>query len=312
MGRSKLSVLLVVLLFGSMVPFTADADTVIRSENVDLFPFGSFDDASEWTVWSNKAYSEDVAEYSTSMVADGRLSMTHDRPANYNEITAWATNSPTGDNLSIGQPDCFKPATSPVCDNDLDGDSDGGYSWSKGPVIELDGFVLDAGSGLEIVNVSLAVAFRVPDALQQDSIQFIVESNGTQSLVKTYAHTMGELNHMNYNTRVFSLDSIQSWTWDELSNLKIILDYVSVGEFDDSELQIDAAGLIVKHLQPWGTFELAKASHSVSFDDFPVIQTDLQAGQQSDLTLAPCGLQRDGPINGQWTTEPMQLPHGQD
>ena len=80
-----------------------------------------------------QAYSEDVAEYSTSMVADGRLSMTHDRPANYNEITAWATNSPTGDNLSIGQPDCFKPATSPVCDNDLDGDSDGGYSWSKDP-----------------------------------------------------------------------------------------------------------------------------------------------------------------------------------
>ena len=60
---------------------------------------------------------------------------------------------------------------------------------------------------------------------------------------------------MNYNTRIFSLDSIQSWSWNELSNLKIILDYVSVGEFDDSELQIDAAGLIVKHLQPWGTFE---------------------------------------------------------
>ena len=59
------------------------------------------------TVWSNKAYSEDVAEYSTSMVADGRLSMTHDRPANFNEITAWATYSPTGDNLSIGQPDCL-------------------------------------------------------------------------------------------------------------------------------------------------------------------------------------------------------------
>ena len=69
MGRSNLSVLLVILLFGSMVPFTADADTVIRSEDVDLFPLGSFDDASEWTVWSNKAYSEEVAEYSTSMIA---------------------------------------------------------------------------------------------------------------------------------------------------------------------------------------------------------------------------------------------------
>ena len=95
------------------------------------------------------------------MVADGRLSMTHDRPANFDEITAWATYSPTGDNLSIGQPDCFKPASNPVCDNDLDGDSDGGYSWTKGPVIELAGFDFSAGGGLDIVNVSLAVAFRV-------------------------------------------------------------------------------------------------------------------------------------------------------
>ncbi|GIS44714.1 MAG: hypothetical protein Ct9H90mP16_17840 [Candidatus Poseidoniales archaeon] len=96
---------------------------------------------------------------------------------------------------------------------------------------------------------------------------------------------------MNYNTRIFSLDSIQSWSWDELSNLKIILDYVSVGEFDDSELQIDAAGLIVKHLQPWGTFELAKASHSVAFDEFPVLSADIQSGSNSELTMAPCGLQ---------------------
>ena len=311
MGRRNIAILLVIFLFGSVVPFTASADTVIRSESVDLFPSGTFDDASEWTVSTNKAYSEDIAEYSTSMVADGRLSMTHDRPANFNEITAWATDSPTGDNLSIGQPDCFKPASNPVCDNDLDGDSDGGYSWTKGPVIELAGFDFTAGEGLDIVNVSMAVAFRVPDSLQQDSIQFIVESNGSQSLVKTYAHTMGEVNHMNYNTRIFSLDSIQSWSWDELSNLKIILDYVSVGEFDDSELQIDAAGLIVKHLQPWGTFELAKASHSVTFDEFPILSADIQAGSKSELTMAPCGLQNSGSTDGLWVTEPLQLPYDQ-
>ena len=69
-----------------------------------------------------------------------------------------------------------------------------------------------------------------------------------------------------------------------MSNLKIILDYVSVGEFDDSELQIDAAGLIVKHLQPWGTFEFAKASHSVAFDEFPVLSADIQSGSKSELT----------------------------
>ncbi len=312
MGRHSLAVLLVLLLVGAVVPYSASGDTVIRSETVDLFPSGTFDNASDWTVWSNKAYSDDAAEYSTSMVADGRLSMTHDRPSNFNEITAWASYSPTYDNLSIGQPDCFRPATDPVCDNDLDGDSDGGYSWTKGPVIELAGFDVTPGVGLQIVNVSMAVAFRVPDSLQQDSIQFIVESNGVQTLVKTYAHTMGELNHMNYNTRIFSLDSIQNWTWDDLTDLKIILDYVSVGEFDDSELQIDAAGLIVRHLQPWGTFELAKASHSITFDKFPILNADLEGGIQSDLTMAPCGLQNSGSNMGHWVTETLQRPHGQD
>ena len=311
MDTRSISVLLVLMLTFSVLPTTASGDTVIRSETVDLFPAGSFENASEWTAWSNKAYSTEPGEFTTSMIADDRLSMTHNRPANFNEISAWSTYSPTGDNLSIGQPDCFRPATDPVCDNDLDGDSDGGYSWTKGPVIELTGFDLSAGSDYEIANVSMAVAFRVPDSLQQDSIRFIIESNGTQSLIKTYAHTMGELNHMNYNTRVFSLDGVKSWTWDELSNLKIILDYVSVGEFDDSELQIDAAGLIVKHLQPWGSFELAKASHSMGFDDFPVLEVDLQGGQQNNLALAPCGLQSNGD-NGQWTTEPLQLPHGQE
>ena len=162
------------------------------------------------------------------MVSDGHLSFTHSRPVNHNEITAWALTSPSEDNLSIGYPDCFKPTSNPVCDNDSDGDSDGGYAWTKGPIIELSNFDITAGSPNLIVNVSLVVAFRIPDSLQQDSGQFVVESGGTQHLVKTYAHTMGEVYHMNYNAMVYSLDSIQSWTWAELSSLTIMLDYLSL------------------------------------------------------------------------------------
>ena len=172
---------MVVLLTFSLMTAPVSGDTVIRSETVDLLPAGTFDNASEWDLSTNKAYSSDSAEYSKSMVADGRLSFTHNRPANFNEISAWSSVSPTGDNLSIGNPDCFKPVSDPVCDNDLDGDSDGGFSWTKGPIIELSGFDLSAGSDYEISNVSLTVAFRVPDALQQDSVQFIVESGGTHT-----------------------------------------------------------------------------------------------------------------------------------
>ena len=311
MHTRSLSILLVLVLTFSSLPLTANGDTVIRSETVELLPAGTFDNASEWSLSTNKAYSDDAAEYSTSMVADGRLSFTHSRPVNHNEITAWALTSPSEDNLSIGYPDCFKPTSDPVCDNDLDGDSDGGYAWTKGPIIELSNFDITAGSPNPIVNVSLVVAFRIPDSLQQDSVQFIVESGGTQHLVKTYAHTMGEVNHMNYNAVVYSLDSIQSWTWAELSSLTIMLDYVSVGEFDDSELQVDAAGLIVKHMQPWGTFELAQASQSVTFDEFPIIPLDLTTGTQEDLVLSPCGLERSGTSPGMWTSTPLALPHNQ-
>ena len=312
MHTRSLSILLVFILTFSTLPLSVNGDTVIHSESVQLLPAGTFDNASEWSLSTNKAYSEDPADYSVSMVADGRLSFTHSRPVNHNEITAWAATSPSEDNLSIGYPDCFKPTSDPVCDNDYDGDSDGGYAWTKGPIIELSNFDVASGSPNIIVNVSLVVAFRIPDSLQQDSVQFIVESGGTQHLVKTYAHTMGEVNHMNYNAMVYSLDSLQSWTWAELSSLTIMLDYVSVGEFDDSELQIDAAGLIVKHMQTWGTFELAQASHAVSFDEFPVVNIDLTTGTQEGLTLTPCGLENSGLSAGTWVSAPLTIPFNQE
>ncbi len=100
-SRSPSVLLVLVLAFSSLSP-TVTADTVIRSESVELLPAGTFDNASEWALSTNKAYSEDSAEYSFAMVADGQLSFTHDRPENYNEITAWASYFPTEPNLSIG------------------------------------------------------------------------------------------------------------------------------------------------------------------------------------------------------------------
>ena len=101
MHSRSLSVLLVLVLTLSTLPLTTQADTVIRSETVELLPAGTFDDASQWSLSTNKDYTDDPAEYSVSMVADVSLSFTHSRPVNDNEITAWSSTSPTGDNLSI-------------------------------------------------------------------------------------------------------------------------------------------------------------------------------------------------------------------
>ena len=308
--RSRgLALWLVTSLLLSAMP--VQADTVIRADPVDLLPAGDFENASAWSLSTNKAYVTDVADHTTAMITDGHLSFTHERPRNTAEFTAWAFDSPTGDELATGEPDCFRPATDPVCDNDLDGDSDGGYAWTKGPVIDLEGYDLSSGAAYPLLNVSLVVAFRIPDPLQQDTVRITVQSEGTTHLVKTYAHTPSGVNHMQNNAKHYPLDGFQPWTWYDLANLTVTLDYVSVGEFDDSELQVDAVGLWVRHLQPWGTFEMAKATHSVHFDELPVMGLDLAGGQHTDVALGSCGLERTAPT-ASWITDPIARPHDQD
>ena len=167
--------------------YVVSADTVIRADDIELLPAGDFSDPQEWTLSTNKAYSEDVAEYTVAMIADDRISFTHPRSDNHDDFISWADFSPTGDNLSLGAPDCPTPGTIPVCDANGDGVSDGGYSWSKGPTIETQSFDLTEGGTNAIVNVSLVVSFRIPETLQTDSVDIVVQSNGQSHLIKTYA-----------------------------------------------------------------------------------------------------------------------------
>ena len=301
--------LLTFILIFSCIPLSISADTVIRSDPVEILPAGSFQSDDDWIFSSQKAYSSETADFSSSYIDEGDLILQHQRLENHQELIAWSQFSPSEHNLSIGEPDCFKPSSNPVCDNDLDGDSDGGYSWSKGPLISLNGFDFSEGLGNQIVNVSLVVAFRVPDPLQQDSITFSIQSGTNTSMVKTYAHSMSEINYMNHNEKSYSLDGLGPWTWEELSSLQINLDYVSVGQFDDSELQVDAAGIKVKFLKPWGTFELAEASHSSNVDAYPVLAFDLTKGSGT-LAISNCGLEHFGGV-GEWTFEDMKLPFSQ-
>ena len=53
----------------------ATADTVIESNKIELIEAGSFDDPSSWAISTKSAFSEEPAEYSVGMVADGELSL---------------------------------------------------------------------------------------------------------------------------------------------------------------------------------------------------------------------------------------------
>ena len=57
MHTRSLTILLVLLLTISTLPISANGDTVIRSEDVELLPEGTFDNASEWSLSTNKALS---------------------------------------------------------------------------------------------------------------------------------------------------------------------------------------------------------------------------------------------------------------
>ena len=143
---------LLVLLMLVSIPIPVAGDVVIRSEVVDLFPSGTFDNSSEWALTTQYGFTPGVqAQWTESMITDSHLSFTHQRPQNVAEDISWALYSPTSSNLSLGVPD-------------------GGYSWSKGPEIELTNFDMTGLSNDPLLNATLMVAFAIPDTLQDDQV----------------------------------------------------------------------------------------------------------------------------------------------
>ncbi len=295
--RSRPSLTVLALLLSVMLMPLApavNADTVIRAESVDLFPEGSFDDATDWTLSSQAGYETRPADYTTTMVADGVLSFTHTRPELRDSTTAWATEtSLTNSNNTLGFPD-------------------GAYWFSSGQEITLSGYNFSAVSNRELTNVTLLVSFAVPELLQQDDVRFIVSWPGSTELVRTYAHTQSAIDHMSGNPAAISLDSIESWTWSVLANVSVTIDYHSEGTNDDSRVEVDAVGLSATYFQSWYSFETAKAEASVLLSTSPVIDLDLTLGQTTNLAQSPCGLELiDLTTGGIWISTVHERPYGQ-
>ena len=150
----------------------------------------------------------------------------------------------------------------------------------------------------------------VPAALTSDEIRITIEANGPERLVKTIARTFGPLNRMT-TPLVVNIDNLQTWTWSDLADSSVTVDYVSDGAPDDSEVRVDAVGIRVKYHQPWYSFETVKAIHEIASQNMPVLDFGPYDGQVSGLVAESCGLTPEEGTQGLWTFD-VEVPYDQE
>ena len=271
----------------------AEARSVHSTSTDEMFPQGNMDNASNWEIKRHLAFttesSPEDGQYVMGMVTDNHMTMGIELPEHLDDQTIWASSTSTNSNASLGAPD-------------------GAYHYSTGPDIRVGGFDVTSLTGNSIKTVELVVHFDIPDALQQDKTRFSVIDGTTYDLVKTWSNTQSGLYYMNsgWSTEITNDDN---WTWDELANLEIDLDYVSNGGTDDSQLQVDAVGLKITMRTPWYGAERVVASSSFEFNNWPMVDLDITSGTLISVSTAPCGLDSD---SGTWTTDLLEKPARQD
>ena len=221
----RYAILVLILL---IMPVTmAEARSVHSTSEVEMFPQGTMQVSDDWEFNRHLAFTAedrpDDADYVMGMIADNHMTLGINLPEHLDDQMIWSSTTSTNSNASIGTPD-------------------GAYSWSTGPDITLSGFDVSSFGENTIESVELIVHFNIPDPLTQDKARFSVVNNGIHDLVKTWSNTQGGLYYMTNGWSVEIFDD-NNWTWDELSNIDINLDYVSNGGTDDSQLQVDAVGL---------------------------------------------------------------------
>jgi len=288
MTKARVATLLVLIMLLPALP--AAARSVHSTADVDLLPQGVFDDSTAWTLDDSVSFSTAPAQHTQAMVADDHLTFMHERPENLVAQTVWATATPTDSNASLGAPD-------------------GAYTWSTGPDIDVNGFDVSGLTNYAVRDVTLLLAIEVPQALYQDKVRISHETGGVFDLVKTWSNTGGGIDYMDGQPYRIGLDDPTNWTWSELADLTVRLDYVSEGTTDDSELRVDAVGLEIVVLTPWYGGEQATATSTTTNVGIPVIHLDMDAGTTDGLSLAACGLQAssEGSV-GHWTSATVERP----
>lgn len=290
--HSKVLFLVLMLLMFSASPFltAGQARSVHSTADVDLFPQGNFVDPSLWETGAETSFTQEDASYSETMVADQRLTMLHTRPVHLDTLTVWSSMSPTDSNYSTGAPD-------------------GASTWSTGPEIELTDFDVSGLVNYPMVELHMVGVFQIPDALSEDTVRISVEHGDGFDLLKTFAHTQGNVDYINNSAYRLNITGLMDWTWDDIAQMTFTLDYVSAGGVDDSRLIVDAVGLDITVQTPWYGGEVAYASSQFSGHELPVMNIDFTGGSTDNMALDDCGLKPtiEG-TTGQWTSDTFTHP----
>ena len=285
------SLMICVLVFQTFS--SVSARSVHSVSDFDLFPQGDLTNPEDWQTDSGVTFLTSNAQYTESMVADNRMTIIHSRPDNLETLSIWSQNSDTESNLSTGQPDSQ-------------------YTYTSGPVIKLDDFDTSSISNYELVSVSVVVAFHIPDSLQKDQVQFVMNNGGNYENLVTFVNTQSPIDYMNETIWSKNITSLAQWTWSMIEDLEFTLDYVSTGSPDDARLDVDALGIEVIVKYPWYGSEWASATSTFTGHSMPVMDVNLSSGQFDNMALSQCGLTSSiSGTTGSWTSGIIQAPPSQ-
>ena len=271
----------------------AEARSVHSTNEVDIFPQGEISSDSTWYLDDKITFTQDNADYTVSMVEDNRITFEHSRPANLQPVKLWSQTSPTNSQNVNGAPDLS-------------------YTYTKGPVIEVTDFDTTPYDQYEIIAVNILVAFHIPGALLQDQVRFSMNNGGDYNELVTYVNTQNPIDYMNGTTWSENITDKGDWSWSDLQNLIVTLDYVSLGTTDDTQLDIDAVGLSVLVEYPWYGTEWASVESTSQGFEMPVFPINFESGYFDNLQISNCGLSPVSQgVEGVWTSEILTSQPGQ-
>ncbi len=231
-----------------LTPLTSSR-SVHQINEIDIFPQGTFDESSEWLIETQSGFSNLDAQYTDAMIADGKLSLTHQRSQNVKELLFWSTESTSGHESAEGIPD-------------------GLVSISSGPDIDLTGFNFDSVNQYPLISVSLVTSFRISNGLNDDRVEISIASNSGNFMVHSYSSTFsqGEINYLSSPYITYDLDEFNDWSWNSISTASVKLNYESIGGSDEAQLEVDAVAIKVIYQLPESGFDFIRAETTLGLD----------------------------------------------
>ncbi|MFL2977402.1 MAG: CARDB domain-containing protein [Candidatus Thalassarchaeaceae archaeon] len=290
-GRREACLVVISILFLSTIQ-SVQAVTVVKADSVDLMPPDALNNATLWEL-SSSLNDTIPAHYSTISIEESGMVISHLRPENSATSVAWASTSSTNSVAATGIPD-------------------GGVAVSKGPDIKISGFDHSLTSSNMLLNLSLSLILTIPDVLSDDEVRFVVDRGDGPLLLHTIRHTFAATEYTQSSPLLLPLfDEDDPWTWADIEQTEVLVDYVSVNGIDDSELQLDAVAVLALHRSPWYAFETTTALHTTNPIDMPVMDFNSLSGEIESLSISSCGLEPSSSSPGVWNLEDIERPFNQ-